>query len=313
MKTPSPADICVVGGLNMDLVVRAARLPRPGETSMGQGFARFPGGKGANQAVAAARLGASVRMVGQVGRDSFGDELVEGLEREGVDTAGVRRVSSPTGVALIIVDESGQNSIVWVPGANAAWDEEGEADAERWAARCRVLLLPLEAPRAVVERAVRAAKRAGARVILNPAPHREGDETCFADVDVLVPNEVEAASYAGVDREERPDWAAVAQRLRSLGAGAVVVTLGAEGALVVEGEESRHVPAFPVDVVDTTAAGDAFVAGLAVAHLRGLSLLEAARFAAAAGAVAVTAAGAQPSLPRAAQVEALLKANAPSG
>ncbi len=296
----------------MDLVVRAARLPRPGETSMGQDFGRFPGGKGANQAVAAARLGASVRMVGQVGRDSFGDELVESLGREGVDAAGVRRVSLPTGVALIVVDEGGQNSIVWVPGANAAWDEEAKADVERWAARCRVLLLPLEAPRDVVERAVRAAKKAGARVILNPAPYRQGDEASFPDVDVLVPNEVEAALYAGVDPRERPDWPAVAHRLRSLDAGAVVVTLGAEGALVVEGQESHHVPAFAVEVTDTTAAGDAFVAGLAVSLLKGLPLLEAARFASAAGAVAVTAAGAQPSLPRRAQVEALLASVGPS-
>jgi ribokinase len=297
----------------MDLVVRAPRLPQPGETALGQSFARFPGGKGANQAVAAARLGASVRMVGQVGEDPFGDELVAGLEREGVDTAGVRRVSTPTGVALIVVDEGGQNFIVWVPGANAAWEKGAVPDVESWAARCRLFVLPLEVPPGVAQKAIRAAKRAGARVILNPAPHREGDEACFGDVDVLVPNEVEAALFAGVDPREQQDWAVVAQRLRSLGPRAVVITLGSEGALVADEEGTHRVPTFPVQVVDTTAAGDAFVAGLAVAILRGMPLLEAVRFANAAGAVAVTRAGAQPSLPRAPEVEELLAADRRAG
>lgn len=311
LKIPSLVDICVVGGLNMDLVVRASRLPLPGETALGQHFARFAGGKGANQAVAAARLGASVRMVGQVGQDSFGDELVAGLEAEGIDTAGVRRVSAPSGVALIVVDEGGQNFIVWVPGANAAWEEESLADMELWAARCRLLVVPLEVPPGVVERAVRAAKKAGAGVILNPAPHREGDEGCFGDVDVLVPNQVEAALFAGVDPHEQQDWPAVGRRLRSLGPRAVVITLGSDGALVVDQEGTQHVPAFRVEVADTTAAGDAFVAGLAVAILRGSPLREAARFANAAGALAVTRAGAQPSLPRAAEVRELLASTSP--
>jgi ribokinase len=297
----------------MDLVVRAPRLPRPGETALGQSFARFPGGKGANQAVAAARLGASVRMVVQVGQDPFGDELVAGLEREGVDTAGVRRVSTPTGVALIVVDESGQNFIVWVPGANAAWEKGAVADVESWAARCRLLVLPLEVPRGVAQRAIRAAKKAGARVILNPAPHREGDESCFGDVDVLVPNEVEAALFAGIAPEEGQDWAVVAQRLRSLGPRAVVITLGPEGALVATEEGAQRVPTFRVDPADTTAAGDAFVAGLSVALLRGMLLLEAVRFANAAGAIAVTRAGAQPSLPRTPEVEELLAAGRVDG
>ena len=310
MKTPSLVNVCVVGGLNMDLVVRAARLPQPGETAPGRHFARFPGGKGANQAVAAARLGASVRMVGQVGGDPFGDELAAGLDGEGVDTAGLRRVSAPTGVALIIVDDSGQNSIVWVPGANAAWEEETLADVEQWAARCRLLVLPLEVPRVVAERAVRAAKRAGAGVILNPAPHRQDDEAYFGDVDVLVPNQVEAALLAGVDPHEQHDWAAVGRRLRALGPRAVVITLGADGALLVDDEGEEHVHAFRVEAADTTAAGDAFVAGLAVALLRRSPLPDAVRFANAAGALAATRPGAQPSLPRATEVQELL-ASAP--
>lgn len=313
METPSLVDICVVGGLNMDLVVEAACLPRPGETVPGRRFDRFLGGKGANQAVAAARLGASVRMVGQVGRDPFGGELVAGLQEERVDTAGVGRASVQSGVALIVVDDGGQNCIVWVPGANGAWEASALANVESWAARCRLLVLPLEVPCDVVERAVRAAKRAGARVILNPAPHRDGDEACFGDVDVLVPNQVEAALFAGTDPHEHQDWAAVGKRLRSLGAPAVVITLGSEGALLVDDEGSQHVPAFRVRAADTTAAGDAFVAALAVALLRGLPLLEAVRFANAAGALAVTRMGAQPSLPRGAEVEALLASGGKSG
>jgi ribokinase len=295
----------------MDLVVRAAHLPRPGETAPGRDFARFLGGKGANQAVAAARLGASVRMVGQVGRDPFGDELLAGLEDEGVDTAGVRRVSTQSGVALIVVDDGGQNSIVWVPGANATWEEQAAAGVELWAARCRTLVLPLEVPHQIVEAAVRAARKAGARIILNPAPHRQGDEACFGDVDVLVPNELEAALFTGIDPRERQDWAAVARRLRSMGPKAVVITLGSGGALLASDEGTRHVPAFLVEAVDATAAGDAFVAALTVALLRGLPLLEAVRFASAAGAIAVTRAGAQPSLPRASEVKALLASSHP--
>jgi ribokinase len=172
--------------------------------------------------------------------------------------------------------------------------------------------LPLEVPRDVAQRAIRAAKKAGARVILNPAPHREGDEACFGNVDVLVPNEVEAALFAGVGPGERQDWAVVAQRLRSLGPRAVVITLGSEGALVVGEEGTHRVPTFRVEVADTTAAGDAFVAGLAVAILRGMPLLEAVRFANAAGAIAVTRAGAQPSLPRTPEVEELLTDDRPA-
>jgi ribokinase len=311
LPAPFAVDICVVGGLNMDLVVRAAHLPRPGETAPGRNFARFLGGKGANQAVAAARLGASVRMVGQVGEDAFGDELLAGLENEGIDAAGVRRVSTQSGVAVIVVDDDGQNSIVWVPGANAAWEQAAAADVERWASRCRTLVLPLEAPRHIVEAAVRAARKAGVRVILNPAPFRQGDEACFGNVDVLVPNELEAALFAGVDPQERQDWTVVASRLQSLGPKTVVITLGSEGALAASDEGTQHVPAFPVEAVDTTAAGDAFVAALAVALLPGPPLPEAVRFASAAGALAVTSAGAQPSLPRASEVEALMASSHP--
>jgi len=299
-------DICVVGGINMDLVVQVPHIPRPGETVQGGEVARFPGGKGSNQAVAASRLGASVAMVGQVGADAFGDELLGTLETAGVETTGVRRVSAATGVALISVAADGQNAIVVAPGANMVWGDEAVAEVEQAVAGCRLLVLNLEVAPPVIARAVRAAKRAGARVILNPAPHRTGDEGCFGDVDVFVPNQVEAALFAGVDPEAVADWGAVGRRLRQLGPRTVVLTLAAEGSLIVDEEGAQHVPAFPVAAVDTTAAGDAFVGGLAAALLLGLASREAARFANACGAVAVTRSGAQPSLPRRGEVERLI-------
>jgi ribokinase len=299
-------DICVIGGINMDLVVQVPHIPRPGETVQGGAVSRFPGGKGSNQAVAASRLGASVAMVGQVGPDTFGDELVRSLEAAGVETTGVRRVSAATGVALISVAADGQNAIVVAPGANMAWEEAAMAEAERAVAGCRLLVLNLEVPPPVIARAVRAAKRAGAQVILNPAPHRTGDEACFREVDLFVPNQVEAALFAGVDPGKATDWGEVGRRLRRLGPRTIILTLGGEGSLIVDMEGAHHVPNFPVSVVDTTAAGDAFVGGLAAALLDGLAIREAVRFANGCGAMAVTRAGAQPSLPCRDEVERLI-------
>jgi ribokinase len=299
-------DICVVGGINMDLVVQVPHIPRPGETVQGGEVARFPGGKGSNQAVAASRLGAAPAMLGQVGEDAFGDELLATLGAAGIETGGVRRVSAATGVALISVAPDGQNAIVVAPGANMAWDEAGVSEVERAAAGCRVLIANLEVSPPVIARAVRAAKRSGAQVILNPAPHRTGDEACFGAVDLFVPNQIEAALFADLEPDTVRDWGEVGRRLRELGPRTVIVTLAAGGALIVDGRETRYVPSFRVPVVDTTAAGDAFVGGLAVAVLQGRALFEAVRYANACGAIAVTRAGAQPSLPRRAEVEQLL-------
>ncbi|HSB73537.1 MAG TPA: ribokinase [Candidatus Methylomirabilis sp.] len=301
------ADICVVGGINMDLVVPVPHIPRPGETVQGGEVARFPGGKGSNQAVAASRLGAAVAMVGQVGVDAFGGELLASLRAARVETAGVRRVTGgATGVALISVAPSGENAIVVAPGVNMAWDERALEDVERAVAGCGLLVLNLEVSPPVIARAVRAARRAGVRVLLNPAPHRKGDEGCFGELDCFVPNQVEAALFAGREPEAVRDWADIGRRLCALGPRTVILTLGAEGALVARAGEVTPVPGFRVPVVDTTAAGDAFVGGLAVAMLRGDPLPEAVRYANACGALAVTKAGAQPSLPLCADVEALL-------
>ena len=301
------SDICVVGGINMDLVVRAPALPRSGETILGGDFARFGGGKGANQALAARRLGAGVSLLGQIGADPFGEELRDRLAAEGVETAGVRSVSAhPTGVAFIVVAQDGENTIVVAPGANLAWDDVAIAEVERRAAACCLLVVDLEVPTPVVTRAVRSARAAGAAVIVNPAPYRAGSDTAFEGVDLLVPNQVEAAQFAGMDSASVTDWSGLGRRLLDLGARAVVITLGAEGALLVESGRATRVAGFRVPVVDTTAAGDAFVGGLAAALLRGSALPEAVRFANACGGLAVTRAGAQPSLPRLSEVEALL-------
>jgi ribokinase len=294
-------EVAVVGSLNLDLVVRVARLPGPGETVSGDDVFRNPGGKGANQAVAAARLGRRVAMVGRVGDDAAGRELLGSLEADAVDTSRVRVVAGvPSGIALITVSEDGENQIVVSPGANASLtpDDVGQAGAALAAAT--VTLLQLEVP---LEAVAAAARAAGGTVVLNPAPVRDLPEELVADVDVLVPNRVELAQLAG---GAEPGTVAEATRLAGrLPARAVVVTLGADGCLVIVGGDTVHVPAVPVRAVDTTAAGDAFCGGLADALAGGASLQEAARRAVRVAAAACLRPGAQASLPTPADLEAL--------
>jgi len=303
--------IVVLGSLNADLVVAVQRLPRPAETVLGDRLRTFPGGKGANQAVAAARLGGSVCMLGRVGQDAFGDLLLESLAADGVDTAAIERDrDEPTGVALIMVEEGGENLIAVAPGANA---RVSAREIER-AADCldseSVLLLELEIPVAAVESAAIAARQRGSRVILNAAPATSGlPDGLLRQVDVLVVNEVEAASLFGGSVASVEDAAAVGRAALEHGAGAAIVTLGAAGAVVVEPGGVSTIGAYPVVAVDATAAGDAFVGALALSLLRGADLVAAARVGTAAGAAAVTRAGAQSSLPSPADVQAILDAS----
>lgn len=309
--------IVVVGSLNMDLIVSAPRIPAPGETILGHGFHTAAGGKGANQAVAAARLGAQVSMVGRVGDDAYGQALRDNLAADGVDTSLVQiDPETHTGVALITVDESGENSIVVSSGANWQMSAADVNSAETTIAGADMLLLQLETRPQVVERAVELAARHGVPIVLNPAPARPLPPELLAQVTYLIPNESETALLSGqtvtdrsAERSRRSlDSARVAARhLRSKGVGTVVLTLGGQGALLIAAGQEKHVPAFAVEVVDTTAAGDAFVAGFAVAVASGQSLPEAVRFAAAAGALATTKLGAQPSLPTLGEVERLLE------
>jgi ribokinase len=307
--------IVVVGSLNVDLVVPVSRFPTSGETLLGGDYARHPGGKGANQAVAAARAGARVHMLGRVGDDAFGAWLVRGLEDDGIDTGGVRALAGvPTGVAFISVDEHAQNCIIVSPGANARLAPDDLAAAAFEGAR--VVLLQLEVPLPTVLAAARLGRAAGARVVLNLAPAQALGRDALSDVDVLIVNEHEAALLLA-DHGDAADTGTTgdavraaqeraARRLTELVPSAVV-TLGADGAVWAEGGESGTVPGFAVEAVDTTAAGDAFVGALGAALADGGSVRDALRFACAAGALAVTRPGAQPSLPRADEIRAFLE------
>jgi ribokinase len=303
--------IVVVGSLNMDLVVEVPSIPLPGETILGQNFATFPGGKGANQAVAAARLGAQVTLVGRVGRDSFGDQLLASAQADGIDISHIGRdQTAATGVAMIVVDQQGQNSIAVASGANFRLTAEHVRQAWRQLDKVDLLVMPLETPLDTIQTAVDLAQKSGTPVLLNPAPARPLPASILAGVDVLVPNEPEAAQLTGMPVNTLQESRAAARRLLSLGVGHVVLTLGSRGALVLDGKTSAftHVPAREVNVVDTTAAGDAFVGGLAVALAEGQPLAQAAQFANAVAALAVTKPGAQPSMPRRPEVESLLQA-----
>src|SRR4051794_8730697 len=282
---PVPAPrVVIVGAINVDLVVSVTRLPAPGETVAGGGFARLRGGKGANQAVAAARLGAQVAMFGAVGRDEMGDEAVRELAGEGIDVSAVARVSEPTGVALIVVDHAGENQIAVASGANAALAAPAlELSGEG------VMLLNHEISAEIVESAARAAADAGWRVVLNPAPARELPD---APIAVLTPNASEAAELTG---ERDPEAAARALSART--GGAVLVTLGADGALLFAGEPLR-LPATRVDAVDTTGAGDTVNGALAAELAAGRPLEEAARFALTAAALSTRRPGARGGMPR---------------
>ena len=301
------SDILVIGSLNADLVVRAPRFPSPGETISGEDLAIIPGGKGANQAVAAARQGTSVSMVGRVGDDSFGPTLIQNLQNNNVDTTHVQTDKAATGTAIIVVDSHGQNSIVLSPGTNG---KVTPADVEAISFQdADMLLLQLEIPLETVIHAASLARQNGLRVILNPAPARQLPDSLLADVDILVPNESELQLLTGMPVTDTATAETAAKGLLSKGVGTVIVTLGANGALLVTDEKITHIPTFKVDVVDTTAAGDAFIGGLAAALLKDKSLEEAVRYGNASGALATTKFGAQPSLPTADEVEKLLKAS----
>jgi ribokinase len=303
--------IVVVGSLNMDLVVHVARLPRPGETVLGRDFVQAPGGKGANQAVAAALLGAEVTMIGRVGDDAFGRQLLESLGRHGVETSCVettRGISS--GLALIGVEESGQNAIAIVGGANALITPDDVQRREAIIAMAHALLVQLEVPLATVIAAVEIARRNGVLTILDPAPApRQPLPSELLAVDLISPNQSEAEALTGMAVANPADARRAAAALHERGASRIVIKLGEQGALAAEFPGvAIHVPAPRVSPIDTTAAGDAFTAALAFALVAGDSLADATRFACAAGSLATTRPGAQETMPRRAEVEQLLGA-----
>jgi len=300
------ANILVIGSLNADLVVRAARFPAPCETLQGGDLNVIPGGKGANQAVAAARLGAQVAMIGRVGTDNFGALLLENLKQNKVDARGVvRDESAATGTAIIVVAADGQNSIVLSPGANGRVTAADVVGPDAFS-EARLLLLQFEIPIETVVHAARAAREKGLRVLLNPAPAKPLPDELLANIDLVIPNETELSLLAGMPVLDLPTTEQAARRLIAGGIPVVIVTLGAQGALLVDRDGAKHIPTYTVDVVDTTAAGDAFVGGLAIALLKGQSVEKAVQYANACGALAVTKFGAQPALPTAREVEEFL-------
>jgi ribokinase len=296
------AKILVVGSINMDLVVRVPHSPMPGETVLGGDFETFPGGKGANQAVAAARMGGEVTMVGRVGQDNFGDTLIHGLVENNVKTNQViKDPESPTGIAMIAVAANGENSIVVASGANLKVSIEDVENARPQMRSADLLLLQLECPLETVTAAVDLAHAYDIPVVLNPAPAQPLSKVLLSKINYLTPNESELAQLSGEDDLEKG-----IEKLRGWGVRNLIITMGARGARVITAAIDEHLSAHEITAVDTTAAGDAFNGALGVALAEGKTLLKSVRYGMAAGALAATRRGAQPSLPTREAVENLM-------
>jgi ribokinase len=300
--------VTVIGSLNMDLVTYVTRLPQTGETIIGQDFQQMPGGKGANQADAIAKLGAPVRMLGGVGADAMGEALLAALQQDGVDISQIGRFSDiSTGIATITVDSAGHNWIVVTPGANYRFVAEQLQNRKAALDDSGIIVTQLEIPLETVRYALQAAKGVGKTTILNPAPAVELDDAILASVDILIPNETELELLGGASLHTNADIIVASRRLINRGVKEVIVTLGEKGCMYVNSERSRSFQAYQVNAVDTTAAGDSFIGGLAVALSEGKAIEEAISFAMAAAALTVTKKGAQSSLPYRREVEELLK------
>jgi ribokinase len=300
--------VVVVGSSNTDMTVRASRIPAPGETVLGSHFQTSAGGKGANQAVAASRSGAEVVLITALGIDGLGDTALENFVREGIDVDLVRRVPGvPSGVALIVVDGSGENAIAVAPGANLALTPDDVSALAGVLGPGDVVLLQLEIPLETVEAAARIAVSRGARVILNPAPAQALPEALIAAASMLTPNEAEAEQLCGVPVGDAAGLERAAAALHARGARDVLVTLGARGVFVSSASGNELVTGFRVEAIDTTAAGDVFNGALAAALVDGRSVRSAVRFASAAAAISVTRAGAQASAPSRDEIETFLR------
>jgi ribokinase len=303
----SRPQVLVIGSSNTDLIIKVARIPKPGETVLGGQFARAAGGKGANQAVAAARAGGEVTFIARVGRDANGEQALTGFAAEGIDAKCViRDAKFPSGVALILVDQNGENSIAVASGAN---DRLNPADVSRakWAfRRAQILLLQLETPLPTVAASIELAAASGVRVVLNPAPARPLPAQLLKRVYLLTPNQSEAELLTGVTVDDEVAAAKAAGQLLARGVQNVIITMGLHGAFVAGKDLRQMIPGFKVKAVDATGAGDVFNGTLAVALAQGQSLLEAAKFACASAAISVTRSGAQPSAPRRKEIQAML-------
>lgn len=303
--------IVVIGSSNMDLVVKSARIPAAGETILGGDFLMVPGGKGANQAVAAAKLGARVYFVARLGNDLFGRKSLENFRLGGLDATYVSLTSdAPSGVALITVDEAGNNAIVVAPGANARLSPDDVRRAEAEIRSAGAVVAQLEVPLATVQCAAEIACKAGVPFLLNPAPAQPLDGSLLGKVAVLTPNESEAQILTGIEVVDDDSARKAARKLLEAGAKAVIVTMGARGFLLAEDGATEFVPAMKVKAVDATAAGDAFMGSLAVGLAQGQNLREAALFANRVAAFSVTRLGAQTSMPTRQELDEFIAANA---
>ena len=303
MKDDKPK-VAVVGSSNMDLVVKSQRIPAVGETILGGDFIMAPGGKGANQAVAAAKLGAEVYFIAKLGDDIFGSTSLGNFKKEGVNTKYVLQTQeAPSGVALIMVDERGNNSIVVAPGANNRLSPDDVKKAESDIASCGALVAQLEVPLETIEFAARLANDSAVPFVLDPAPARELGPELLKMVDVLTPNETEAQILTGIEVKDEKSASAAAKKLLQQGVKAVLLTMGVQGFLLQTGDEEQFVSAKKVHAVDATAAGDAFAGALAYNMAQGRSLSDAASFANYVAALSVTKMGAQPSMPTLREVE----------
>lgn len=290
--------IIVAGSINMDMVVKTSSIPHPGQTVLGGTFFMNPGGKGANQAIAVARLGGSVGFIGKTGSDMFGKQAFLSFVQEGVDTYGVTTDHSvPSGVALITVEESGENCIVVAPGANGLLSSEDVAAAFEAHADCRIMLVQLEIPMETVAYAANYAQSRGIKVILNPAPANEQVKDIFHLIDIITPNRDEAELLSGVRIDDLESAKLAAETINRMGAKTVVITLGSKGAVLLEDGNFSYIPAIEIKAIDTTAAGDVFNGALAVAIAEGKDLTMAISFACNAAGKAVTKLGAQASIP----------------
>ena len=289
------------------MILRVARVPRPGETLLGGEFSTAAGGKGANQAVAAARSGGRVHFVARLGRDAFGDAALAGFRREGIGVSRVVRDDRhPSGVALIFVGSDGENSIGVAGGANQQLSVRDVGAARELIAGAALVLLQLETPLETVEAAARLARKAGVAVILNPAPAQQLSNQLLRNVTLLTPNETEATLLTGIRVDDVASAVRAAEALRRRGPATVIITLGSKGALVATQEGAQLIPGHKVKAVDTTAAGDVFNGALATRLAEGAALLDAVRFAHGAAAVSVTRPGAQPSIPTRKEITAML-------
>ncbi|ETZ20955.1 hypothetical protein N824_02260 [Pedobacter sp. V48] len=291
-------EIIVTGSMNMDMVVKTHHIPQPGETVLGGTFFMNPGGKGANQAVAVARLGGQVAFIGKIGDDIFGRQSSQLFDEEGVDIQGlIADVDQPSGIAMITVDEKGENSIVVAPGANARLYSQDVETSFKLYPEAKILLVQLEIPFEAVQYASKLAREQSMTVILNPAPANESIPNLYSLVDIITPNLTEAEMLTGVKITGTETAQQAAKVLQSLGIATVIITLGSEGALLLDGDAFHHIPAPQVTTIDTTAAGDVFNGALAVALSEGKTLVEATTFACQAASIAVTRLGAQDSIP----------------